>query len=239
MLTVDFKRIEIKPGFRILDIGCGSGRHTGEVCRFQDVVAVGADLRLADLQEAEGRLQFHDEIGETKGCWGLTASNILNLPFKDATFDVVICSEVMEHIPDHEDAAAELLRVLKPGCLLVVSVPRGMPERICWVLSKEYNAANDGHVRIYTREELVSLIESAGARLNSSQYAHGIHSPYWWLKCAVGPAKTDSMLVNLYHKLLVYDIMEKPKITRIIDKALTPLIGKSSVYYFFKEPAAS
>ncbi|MBU2551975.1 MAG: methyltransferase domain-containing protein [Proteobacteria bacterium] len=236
MITVDFKRLELKPGDRILDIGCGSGRHLAEAARWKDVVAIGADLRYPDVLQARERLRFHQELGEHGGgpsaC--LTAS-VTDLPFDDDAFDLVICSEVLEHIPDHQTAVGELVRILKPGCHLVVSVPRWLPERICWALSRDYHAANDGHVRIYKARELTRMIEEAGLRCWAGHHAHALHSPYWWLKCLVGPTRQDSALVNLYHRLLVWDMMKRPKATRAAEEFLNPLIGKSVVLYFRKD----
>jgi len=150
----------------------------------------------------------------------LSCMDVTNLPFKNSSFDIVICSEVLEHIPDDKRALSELVRILKPGKILAVSVPRFWPEKICWLLSDEYFNANMGHVRILTGF--------------SSHYAHSIHTPFWWLKCFVGPDRTDSKLVNLYHRLLVWDLMKKPKSTAFIDRLLNPILGKSLVLYFKK-----
>lgn len=236
MITVDFRRLSIKPGDRILDIGCGSGRHTCAASRFENVVTIGADLRFDNAVETKKRLLYHEEVGEQGGGpWGTNVADVTSLPFRDDFFDLVICSEVLEHIPDHEAAANEIVRVLRPGQDLVVSVPRRMPERICWSLSKEYHAASDGHIRIYAKKELTSLLEGAGAKRWAAHYAHGLHSPYWWLKCLVGPARDDSGLVNLYHDFLVWDMMKRPKITRVLDDLLNPVLGKSLVLYLRKE----
>ncbi len=236
VITVDFKRLNIKPGFKILDIGCGPGRHTCAAYEHQKVTVVGADLSLKDLKEAKSRLNFHDSVGaHGNGAWALSTADVTRLPFKDASFDLVICSEVMEHIPDHEIAAGELLRVLKPGMNLVVSVPRFFPEKICWALSDEYYNANQGHVRIYKKKEIVKMIKNSGAMHFGSHWAHSIHTPYWWLKCLVGPTRTDSGAVNLYHRFLTWDIMKKPVATRFADRLLNPLMGKSIVLYFRKQ----
>lgn len=238
MITVDFSRLKIKPGDRILDIGCGSGRHTCAAYRLEGVRVTGADRNPQDLQQARERLAFHDRLGEHGGgVWCLSAADVTCMPFTDACFDVVVCSEVLEHIPDHEAAMREILRVLKPGKHLVVSVPRYLPERICWALSDDYSEANQGHVRIYRKSRLIDLLQKAGCRLWGHHYAHSIHAPYWWLKCLVGPTRTDSTAVNLYHRLLVWDIMQKPWITRFVDWLLNPLLGKSLVLYFQKQQA--
>ena len=50
-----------------------------------------------------------------------------------------------------------------------------------------------------------------------------------------GPGRTDSKAVTLYHRLLTWDIMEKPKVTRVLDKLMNPVIGKSLVLYFKKQ----
>ncbi len=236
MITVEFERLSIKPGFRILDMGCGSGRHTCAVSRFKEVVAIGSDIRFDDVVEARERLMYEESLGEQGGgVWANVVSDIRCLPFEDNYFDLVICSEVLEHIDDHERAISELSRVLKPGKDLVVSVPRYFPERICWALSKDYHLANDGHIRIYKKKELIDLLEAAGVKTWATHFAHSLHTPYWWLKCLVGPNRDDSPLVNLYHRFLVWDMMKHPWITRMLDWLLNSIIGKSVVIYLRKE----
>ena len=235
MITVDFSRLAIRPGDRILDIGCGSGRHTCAAYRLEGVRVPGADRNPHDLHQARERLTFHDRLGEHGGgIWCLAAADVTRLPFPDACFDLVVCCEVLEHIPEHDCAIREIIRVLKPGKPLVVSVPRYLPERICWALSDEYFNANQGHVRIYRKNELICRLQRAGTRCVGHHYAHSIHAPYWWLKCLVGPTREDSAAVNFYHRLLVWDIMHKPWITRLADRLLNPLLGKSLVLYLQK-----
>lgn len=236
VITVDLARLRVAPGDRILDIGCGSGRHTAAAYRLTGVHVTGADIDLGDLQKARERLQLHDKLAEHGGgTWNLCAANVSRLPFADGCFDLVICSEVLEHIPDHDRAAGEIVRVLKPGHLLAVSVPRYLPERICWALSDDYGSVNQGHVRIYRKQDLIELLERAGTRLIRVHYAHSIHTPYWWLKCLLGPTRTDVSAVNRYHRLLVWDIMQKPLATRLVDRLLNPLLGKSLVVYMVKK----
>jgi ubiquinone/menaquinone biosynthesis C-methylase UbiE len=136
MITVDFNRLPIRTGHKILDIGCGSGRHTCAASRLEKVVVIGSDFNFDEVKEARKRLLYQEELGEHGGgIWATLVADITRLPFSDDFFDVVICSEVLEHIPDQHTAVYEVNRVLKPGGDLIVSVPRYLPERICWALS--------------------------------------------------------------------------------------------------------
>jgi SAM-dependent methyltransferase len=162
----------------------------------------------------------------------------LQLPFVDAEFDRVVAAEVLEHIPDDQAAIAELARVLRPGGTMAVTVPRWLPEKVCWALSDAYHEVEGGHVRIYTGDELVAKLRDAGLEYLGKDHVHGLHAPYWWIKCAVGVDNDQHRLVKAYHRLLVWDIMKKPLATRLADAALNPLIGKSMVLYLRKPHAA-
>jgi ubiquinone/menaquinone biosynthesis C-methylase UbiE len=236
MITINFKNIKTKPGHRILDMGCGEGRHVARACQEDSVFCQGADLSFSDLIKTKGKLEFHDRLNDFKDSkWGLNSTDITKLSFKDNAFDTVICSEVLEHIPEDEKAVKELLRILKKKGTLAVSVPRFLPEKLCWMFSDEYLDVNQGHIRIYDKKSIIAMIEKNGAKHFKTHYAHSLHSPFWWLKCLIGPNKKDSFLVDLYHKFLVWDLMKQPKLTRIIEKILDPFIGKSLVLYFIKD----
>ncbi len=142
-------------------------------------------------------------------------------------------------MPADQRALAEIARVLRPGGMLAVTVPAWLPERICWRLSDDYHNTPGGHVRIYTRPELEAKLRAAGFEVGGHHHAHGLHSPYWWLKCAVGVHRDDHPLAQAYHRLLVWDIVSRPPATRLAERALNPLIGKSIVLYAHKPPGAA
>ena len=239
MNTVDLNKLDIQTGHRILDIGCGNGRHMGEAIRMKDVSIIGADIDMNDLLEAKKRLNDLEKSGFSRGLWGFNVAEITRLPFRDHSFDAVICSEVLEHIVKEKTAVSEITRILKPGRFLALSVPRYFPERICWKLSPEYRNTQNGHIRIYTSGRLKTIMRDSGLLLCGSHYAHSLHTPYWWLKCLVGPSINDNRWVNLYHRFLTWDIMAKPRITRWMEKILNPLLGKSIVFYLKKSNLGS
>ncbi len=236
MITIDLARTaDLGPGCRVLDVGCGNGRHAAAAYRLRNAMVVAVDPCRADLESARDRLQLHERLGEHGGGrWSLCAADARDLPCADGAFDLVICSEVLEHVREDRRAVAEITRVLRPGGVLAVSVPRRWPERICWKLSDAYAAADGGHVRIYRRRELIGLLEQGGARTWAVHYAHSLHTPFWWLKCLVGPAREDHRLVRLYHRFLTWDMMRKPRATRFLEKLLNPILGKSLVVYLRK-----
>jgi SAM-dependent methyltransferase len=240
MLTVDFDRLGLRPGERVLDMGCGAGRHAFEMYRRgADVIALDQNAdELATVSEwfaamrAEGGLPEQAEADVKEG-------DAMGLPFADGEFDRVVAAEVLEHIPEDDAAIAELVRVLRPGGTIAVTVPRWLPEKVCWLLSDAYHEVEGGHVRIYRGHELATKLEQAGLRVIGHDHVHGLHSPYWWLKCAVGVDNDRFPLVKAFHRVLVWDIEKRPLATRLAERVLDPLVGKSLVLYLEKPVAAA
>ncbi|MHB1089527.1 MAG: class I SAM-dependent methyltransferase [Ilumatobacteraceae bacterium] len=234
MLTVKFDRLPISPDTLLLDAGSGFGRHAFEAARRgARVVALDyATDEVAVTRATFAAMAQASEINPDRLA-GVIRGDATCLPFRDSSFNCIITSEVLEHIHDDVRALSELSRVLQPGGTLAATVPAWFPEKINWMLSDEYHApfVQGGHVRIYSASELKSKICAAGLALRGTHRAHSLHSPYWWLRCAVGPARQDHALVNAYKRFLEWDIVAAPRMTRILDKVMSPVLGKSYVVY--------
>ena len=241
MLTLRFENLQLKPGSKVLDVGCGGGRHIRQTRLLPGVDAIALDVGEQEVRDTARMLHELDahpvQWGGTvpgAGRWMVMRGSVYALPFPDESFDCVIISEVLEHLREDDRALREITRVLKAGGVLAASVPRAGPEAVCWALSKRYRNTPGGHVRIYLRSRLRRMLTAAGYRIYASHFAHGLHSPYWWLKCALGVDREDISLVQLYHRLLVWDMMRRPLLTRALEAVLSPLIGKSVVFYGIK-----
>lgn len=235
MLTVDFDRLRVGRRTRFIDVGAGAGRHSYEALRR------GADVTAFDLDEVELKgvgemfeaMRHEGEVPDT-GHGTVQAGTILDMPYADGTFDVVLASEILEHVPEDVQAISELSRILAPGGTLAVTVPRFWPEKVCWMLSDQYHANEGGHIRIYKASELDAKLRATGLVHTHTHHAHSLHAPYWWIKCAVGVERDQHPAVRAYHQLLVWDMMKAPRTTRVAERVLDPLVGKSVALYYTK-----
>ncbi|MEM9725625.1 MAG: class I SAM-dependent methyltransferase [Pseudomonadota bacterium] len=276
MLTARLERLGLRPGDKVLDLGCGEGRHSHGLHMLGGLHVIGVDLNAASLAKARAGLASLSGDAAAEPAPGASPAavdaeaepgtrflqaDVTDLPFEDDSFDAVICSEVLEHLPDYPAALREVRRVLKPGGRFCATVPRAWPERICWRLAPPpfgYPFEPGGHLRIFHRIELQMAVEEHGFNFQGHHHAHGLHSPYWWLRCwywsrgaqagagadADGsPARQkggaghdadprDPWILRRYHALLVWDLLNKPWITQTLERLLNPLMGKSVALYF-------
>lgn len=234
MLTVRFDKLGLAPGQLFLDAGAGFGRHAYAAARLgARVVALDwAAHEVVATRNTFAAMALAGEMPPDRFVACLRG-DATRLPFADATFDRVVTSEVLEHIDSDTAAIAELHRVLKPGGILAATVPTWLPEKINWMLSDEYHAPKSpgGHVRIYSATELKAKLRTAGFDIVGQHHAHALHSPYWWLRCAVGPRNESHRAVAAFRRFLEWDIINQPRGMKAVEKVLSPILGKSYVVY--------
>jgi len=234
MLTFNLTKYSLNESGTMLDVGCGEGRHIfGIMQNYPEMKCIGLDMDDDSLVKAEEGYEFFESISNA-GAEFLKGS-AYSLPFQNNSLDLIVCSEVLEHLHQYNDAVKEIHRVLKPGGKFYASVPASWPEKICWALSKDYQNQPGGHLRIFNQSKLVSEISDAGFKFLSSDRFHSIHAPYWWLRCFFWNTQDSNIIVKLYKKILERHILKKPFFLDCIDKIFNPFMGKSFSMYFEKK----
>ena len=236
METIKLGALNLKPGAKILDLGCGEGRHALALrTQFSaiDIFAVDIDHKsLSVAKEKNSTLDNYVNDNTSQSTCFVVQADGMVLPFPENSFDVIICSEVLEHIKEYSGFLHEIKRLLKKDGIFALSVPRAWPEKICWRLSEAYHQVEGGHVRIFDARKLNREVQQYGFNFMHRHWSHALHSPYWWLRCLYWAKGEDQWFVRLYHRLLVWDLMKKPWLTQNLEKILNPVLGKSIVMYY-------
>ncbi|MDJ0853164.1 MAG: class I SAM-dependent methyltransferase [Myxococcota bacterium] len=235
LLTVDLERLRVRPGERVLDAGCGEGRHCFGVLE-RGARVVGLDLDKGSLVLPSRRLRRR--AAELGSLGEMIQGNTFTLPFRDATFDKVICSEVMEHVHDYRAAAHELARVTKPGGMVAVTIPTATSEQLYLRAGDDYFESLGGHIRIFRPRQLALGLAQAGLATTGVGFAHALHTPYWVLRSIVGlPTADTSWLVQAYRLFLI-----RATASRFMDRlerVLNHCFPKSLIVYAEKRGAAA
>jgi 2-polyprenyl-3-methyl-5-hydroxy-6-metoxy-1,4-benzoquinol methylase len=142
---------------RILDAGCGDGINLSFLGRLVDARGWRTRLAAADYSALRiGRARNQRQSA-------LIQSSLTSLGFRESTFDVILCNQVLEHVPDCPAALRELRRVLRPGGLLLIGVPNegsALGRLRNRVLQRSISRSTD-HVNMFTRQLLLRWLQDA------------------------------------------------------------------------------
>ncbi len=150
-------RLGLGPGSRILDAGCGSGRNMVELARYGEVAGIELSHTSVELARARG-------VGE------VIEGSLLEMPFADASFELAVSLDVIEHLQDDHAALRELRRTVVPGGTLLLTVPAYQ-----WLWSG-HDLINHHHRR-YTRRSLREVAEHAGWKQVRTTYFNSLLLP--------------------------------------------------------------
>jgi SAM-dependent methyltransferase len=234
LLTVDFDLLDVRKGLDFFDAGCGGGRHSYEAFkRGARVFAMDYALdeckkvvySFSDQKECEDRSSY--------GQWLMTNGDVICLPFKDESFDRIICAEVCEHLHEDFRVLEQMQRVLKKNGRIAITVPTTFSEVAYGVIEPFYFENPGGHVRIFTPWELADKIRAAGLKVYAIRHAHGFHTPYWLIRCIFGLEDEEHPITRAYKKFLEMAIMS-PFMTKVEEKVFDKICPKSIIFYAWK-----
>lgn len=234
MLTVDFDTLNVKEGQLVLDAGCGLGRHSVEFRR-RGAFVFSMDMDLPSLIQTASTLEGMTETDNRYGnnSFMVHAGDALNLPFRNETFDRIICAEVMEHVIDDFRACSELARVLKKKGRIAITVPTFFSEMIYDTLTYEYFTSPGGHVRKYFPSVLADIMRKNGLEIYSVGFRHSFHTIWWMIRSVVGLHNAEHPFTKVYHRFLIYCLASK--FMRKAESFANYFFPKSIVLYAWKK----
>ena len=148
----------LPPGARVLDVGCGTGAN-GAVLAARAAFSVGLDASPIPLG-----------LGDSSAGAARVRGDAGALPFADATFDLVVALDVLEHLDDDAAGAGEVRRVLRPGGAAIFFVPA---LRLLWGLQDDVSH----HRRRYGRAQLRAVVAGAGLRIQRVTFFNSLLFP--------------------------------------------------------------
>jgi SAM-dependent methyltransferase len=152
-VVIEMARQRLGEFHTVLDVGCGANLHYDLA-----IAAEGKAVHAVDFTLNFLRLTPSEHPGVF-----LAQADALRLPYRSASFDAVICSETVEHIPDHRAVIAEIARVLKANGLLFITVPNlWNAGRVSQMIKERQFKIElmEGHVREYSPRQLKRLLST-------------------------------------------------------------------------------
>ncbi len=246
------EELELKSGDSILDAGCGDGFYLHLLSELGKFKLTGIDFDKNALASAKNNLS---------GITGITIfhGSVMDLPFKSNSFNKVILTEVAEHLPDDLKGLKEIYRVLKPGGILVVTVPNHNYPFLWDPVNKVLELTTgkhiksgfwaglwNQHIRLYYPDEIISKIKKAGFKIEKSENVTHYSLPFnhHLLNFAARMLYGGSMNPSLAKEVSKFNVAPKKKkitsvsvafkVVNIIDKLNDGVIDKSSVSVFIK-----
>ena len=182
---------EVKPGLRILDVGCGNGFVCGELIK-RGCTVVGVDLgeqgiRLARIAHPAGRFEV------------LSADRKIIQQLDEDPFDIVVSTEVVEHLYAPREWALGCHAALKPGGKLICTTPfHGYLKNLLISLAGKWDShANPlwdgGHIKLWSKQTLSALLQEAGF-VNITIEGAGRFPGLWMTMVACATKQEDSKL---------------------------------------------
>jgi 2-polyprenyl-3-methyl-5-hydroxy-6-metoxy-1,4-benzoquinol methylase len=232
--SVNLKLLGLDPESRILDFGAGRGALACELAR-RGYLVTACDI------DGQKLGQLPDPCGPHPIATILLAVGARALPFRDGEFDVIVCREVLEHIPDYARALAELQRILKPGGILSVSVPARLSERLCHWFDEDWYEKS-GHLRVFAKKALLAEFAASGwdvLKVEKKQF-------FWaWNWLFLTMAKTRHTMgeiesnTSLYKALLRgWRLLESLHMKRTVERIGNHVLPKSHFIYLKKRSVA-
>ena len=231
METFNFNLLNLKKIKKVIDVGCGNGRHLKSLgFKLTDSEIIGIDQSAPEITKLNK--EFDESVCKNGNAYKFITGAIREMDVPDNSQDLVVCSEVLEHVPNFEAVLEECYRILKPGSVMLISVPSYFPESLCWKYSKKYMQTPGGHIRIFKKNFLKERFKALNLKLFKHHREHALHSIYWIIRARNNMEENN--FLKSFHNLLVRQMFGQAKFSFALEKLLNPFFGKSECFYLRK-----
>ncbi len=228
--SVDLELLGLRDGDRLVDVGCGTGRHVVRACRSRCLV-VGIDRDVDELNI----LKFFGYClaceGKLLACANAVVADGLRLPLRDESVDRVICTEVLEHVSDDGALIGELRRVLRPGGTIAISVPDSRSEWLVWQAASLRGVPAGEHLRRYRRGQAAALLRENGFVVYAERRRHGLETPFWLLAVGANGGGVRRGAAKAWRGFLDGRSAEGSRLLTRLESAANLVVPKSVVVY--------
>jgi ubiquinone/menaquinone biosynthesis C-methylase UbiE len=215
--------VSIKPGMKVVDIGCGDGAYI-EYCSQQ-----GADVTFLDIQESKVQA-LNERLKDTaKGKHEGIVSGCNPIPLPDEYADLVISTEVLEHVRDPEAVLREIVRIGNHQALYLLTVPDARGENLIKTLAPPVYFEEPNHIQIFTSDDFERLIRNCDLEIIRHEYLGAFWSIFYLLKWATVVPFTHEVLnenvqpATYYWTKVWEELLDHPngeKVRAIFDQTL-------------------
>jgi ubiquinone/menaquinone biosynthesis C-methylase UbiE len=222
-----FRGVRVRSSHTVIDVGCGDGGFIG-FCAGQGAEVLCIDRDEVKLARTEARVK-----ASPARAYRAILSDCDPIPLEDGVGDLVICTEVLEHVPDPVKFLDELIRVAKPGAQLLISVPDERSEQFVSATAPPQYFEVPNHIRIFSAQAFEKLVLDSGLEIENHHFRGCFWSMFWplsWMTCEPGPGKglpVDNEHPIVDHWVRLWEqVQQHPQGHKIRD-ALNQLLPKS------------
>jgi ubiquinone/menaquinone biosynthesis C-methylase UbiE len=228
--------VVIEPGMTVVDIGCGYGGYI-EFC-----ARCGANVTFIDRQEQtvralENRLSYLSEVA-VRGI----VSECDPVPLEDACADLVICTEVLEHVPDADDLMREIVRIGNADTMFVLTVPDARGENLIKDVAHPDYFREPNHIRVFSADDFETLVKRHGLDVVNHDYRGGFWAIFYlfkWVTSQPGEVLFEAVhpITKLWTRTWA-EVLEHPDSADMV-RALNTALPQSQIIVARKSAHAS
>lgn len=214
----------LKPGMQVVDVGCGDGGYANFCAK------MGCNVTFIDVQESKVRTLEKRLKGKFSGEINGIVSSCDPIPLPDGFADLVISTEVLEHVQDPSKTLKEIVRIGGPQTTYVLTVPDARGEDLVKTVAPSAYFQEPNHIHIFTSDDFEKLADDCGLEIVRHDYNSAFWSIFFLLKWATSEPDeaVEALTENIHPATILWtqtwdEVLKHPNGDKILDALNTAL----------------